>query len=91
MRWQDPRVNIYADWAGLPATTVYCGEYELLPGEAVEFVNRARGGGVNVSLHCLPEGQHDFISGGRVPAAAPAGSTRRSLPSTSRQRRLPSR
>jgi acetyl esterase/lipase len=70
VRWQDPRVNMLyaADLAGLPPTTVYYGEYELLAGEAVEFVNHARGAGVNVSLHCLPEGQHNFILGsGRVP------------------------
>lgn len=69
VRWQDPRVNmLYADLAGLPPTTVYYGEHELLAGEAVEFVNYARGAGANVSLHCLPEGQHNFILGsGRVP------------------------
>jgi len=42
--------------------------YELFAGEADEFVNRARGAGVNVSLHCVPAGQHNFILGcGRVP------------------------
>jgi epsilon-lactone hydrolase len=82
VRWQDPRVKmLYADVAGLPPTAVYYseyellagdavyyGEYELLAGDAVEFVNSAKGAGVDVSLHCLPEGQHNFIlGGGRVP------------------------
>jgi epsilon-lactone hydrolase len=66
---QDLRVNmLYADLAGLPPINVYYGGYELLAGEAVEFVNRAKGAGVDVSMHCLPEGQHSFILGaGRVP------------------------
>ena len=40
----------------------------MLAGEAVEFVKRAKDAGVDVSLHSLPEGQHNFILGaGRVP------------------------
>ena len=69
--WNDPRVNmLYADLTGLPPIMVYYGAYEVLAGEAVEFAKRAKGAGVDVSLHSLPEGQHNFIWGaGRVPEA----------------------
>src|ERR1700730_16286728 len=65
----DPRVNLlYADLTGLPPIMVYYGAYEMLAGEAVEFAKRAKDAGVDVSLRCLPEGQHNFILGaGRVP------------------------
>ena len=65
----DPRVNLlYADLTGLPPIMLYYGAHEMLAGEAVEFVKRAKGAGVDVSLHSLPEGQHNFILGaGRVP------------------------
>ena len=65
----DPRVNLlYADLTGLPPIMVYYGAHEMLAGEAVEFARRAKDAGVDVSLHSLPEGQHNFILGaGRVP------------------------
>ena len=65
----DPRVNmLHADLSGLPPIMVYYGAYETLAGEAVEFAKRAKDAGVDVSLHSLPEGQHNFILGaGRVP------------------------
>jgi acetyl esterase/lipase len=44
------------------------GDHELFVGEAIEFANRARNTGVDVSLRSVPEGQHNFILGaGRVP------------------------
>jgi monoterpene epsilon-lactone hydrolase len=69
--WNDPRVNmLYADLTGLPPIMVYYGAHEMLAGEAVEFAKRAKDAGVDVSLHSLPEGQHNFIWGaGRVPEA----------------------
>jgi len=69
--WNDPRVNmLYADLIGLPPTMVYYGAHEVLAGEAVEFAKRAKDAGVDLSLHSLPEGQHNFIWGaGRVPEA----------------------
>ena len=69
--WNDPRVNLlYADLTGLPPIMVYYGTHEILAGEAVEFAKRAQDAGVDVSLHPLPEGQHNFIWGaGRVPEA----------------------
>ena len=65
----DPRVNmLYADLSGLPPIMVYYGAYEMLVGDAIEFAKRAKDAGVDVSLHSLPEGQHNFILGaGRVP------------------------
>jgi epsilon-lactone hydrolase len=65
----DPRANmLYADLTGLPPIMVYYGAHEVLVGEAVEFAKRAKDAGVDVSLHSLPEGQHNFILGaGRVP------------------------
>jgi acetyl esterase/lipase len=65
----DPLVNmLYADLSGLPPIMVYYGAYEMLVGEAIEFAKRAKDVGVDVSLHALPEGQHNFIFGaGRVP------------------------
>jgi monoterpene epsilon-lactone hydrolase len=65
----DPRVNLLcADLTGLPPIMVYYGAHEMLAGEAVEFAKRAKDAGVDVSLHSLPEGQHNFILGaGRVP------------------------
>jgi acetyl esterase/lipase len=67
--WDDPRVNmLYADLTSLPPIKVYYGAYEMLAGEAIEFARRAKDAGVEVSLHSLPEGQHNFILGaGRVP------------------------
>ena len=69
--WSDPRVNpLYADLTGLPPIMVYYGAHEILAGEAVEFAKRAKDAGVDVSLHSLPKGQHNFIWGaGRVPEA----------------------
>jgi monoterpene epsilon-lactone hydrolase len=65
----DRRVNLLcADLAGLPPIMVYYGAHETLAGEAVEFAKRAKDAGVDVSLHSMPEGQHNFILGaGRVP------------------------
>jgi acetyl esterase/lipase len=40
---------------------VYYGKYDLLAGEAVEFAARAKASGVDVTLHALREGQHNFI------------------------------
>jgi epsilon-lactone hydrolase len=58
---------LYADLSGLPPIMVYYGAYEMLVGEAIEFAKRAKDAGVDVSLHSLPEGQHNFIPGaGRV-------------------------
>jgi epsilon-lactone hydrolase len=67
--WNDPRVNLlYADLAGLPPIQVYYGDHELFVGEIVEFAKRAKDAGVDVGLHSVPEGQHNFILGaGRVP------------------------
>jgi acetyl esterase/lipase len=67
--WNDPRVNLlYADLTGLPPIQVYYGDHELFVGEAIEFANRAKTAGVDVSLRSVPEGQHNFILGaGRVP------------------------
>src|SRR6516225_6121704 len=64
----DPRVNLlYADLSGLPPIMVYYGAHEMLVGEAIEFAKRAQAAGVDVSLHSLPEAQHNFIFGaGRV-------------------------
>jgi len=69
--WNDPRVNmLYADLTDLPPIMVYYGAHEVLAGEAVVFAKRAKDAGVDVSLHSLPEGQHNFIWGaGRVPEA----------------------
>ena len=65
----DPRVNtLYADLSGLPPIMIYYGAHDLLADEAVEFGTRAKNFGIDVSLHSLPEGQHNFIFGaGRVP------------------------
>jgi acetyl esterase/lipase len=66
---KDPRVNmLHADLSGLPPIMVYYGAYELLVGEAIEFAKLAKDAGVDVSLHALPEGQHNFLLGaGSVP------------------------
>jgi acetyl esterase/lipase len=65
----DPRVNpLHADLSDLPPTMVYYGAHEMLAGEAVAFAKRARAAGADITLCCLPEGQHNFILGaGRVP------------------------
>ena len=67
--WNDPRVNLlYADLAGLPPIQVYYGDHELFVGEIREFAKRAKDAGVDVGIHSVPEGQHNFIFGaGRVP------------------------
>jgi acetyl esterase/lipase len=67
--WNDPRVNLlYADLTGLPPIQVYYGDHELLVGEIMEFAKRAKDAGVDVDLHSVLEGQHNFILGaGRVP------------------------
>ncbi len=65
----DPRINVlYADLTGIPPIMVYYGAYEMLVGEAIEFAKRAKDAGVDVGLHSIPKGQHNFIFGaGRVP------------------------
>ena len=65
----DPRVNpLYADLSGLPPIMIYYGAHDLLAGEAIQFGARAKSVGLDVSLHALPDGQHNFIFGaGRVP------------------------
>ena len=67
--WNDPRVNLlYADLAGLPPIQLYYGDHELFVGEIAEFATRAKDAGVDISMHSVPEGQHNFILGaGRVP------------------------
>jgi monoterpene epsilon-lactone hydrolase len=67
--YDDPRVNpLHADLAGLPPINVYYGAYEILAGSVVEFADRAKAAGLDVSLHAVPEGQHLFMFGaGRVP------------------------
>jgi acetyl esterase/lipase len=62
--WDDPRINLlYADLTGLPPTMVHYGTGEILVGEIIEFVQRAKDAGVDISLHTVPEGQHSFIMG----------------------------
>ena len=65
----DPRITmLYADLSSFPPIMVYSGAYEMPVGEAIEFAKRAKDAGVDVSLHSLPEGRHNFILGaGRVP------------------------
>ena len=67
--WNDPRVNLlYADLAGLPPIQVYYGDQELFAGEIIEFAKRANDAGVDVDIHSVSQGQHNFILGaGRVP------------------------
>jgi acetyl esterase/lipase len=65
----DPRINLaQVDPAGLPPTIIYYGEYELLVDDSKQFAERARAAGVDLELHSLPEGQHNFFLGaGHVP------------------------
>lgn len=65
----DPRVHLLnADLSGLPPTSVYYGEYELLASDAVNFAQQARAVGSEVLLQGVEAGQHSFIMGaGRVP------------------------
>jgi acetyl esterase/lipase len=67
--YDDPRVNLlYADLTGLPPINIYYGTYEILAGSVVEFADRAKATGLDVSLHSVPAGQHLFLLGaGRVP------------------------
>jgi epsilon-lactone hydrolase len=59
---------LYADLTDLPPIMVYYGAHEVPAGEAAEFATRAKDAGVDVSLHSLPEGQHNFIwRAGREP------------------------
>jgi acetyl esterase/lipase len=42
----------------------------ILVGEIIEFAQRAKHAGVDISLHTVPEGQHSFIMGAsHVPEA----------------------
>lgn len=65
----DPRVNLMnADLRGLPPMDIWYGGAEVLAGDAVDFTERARAAGVDVTLHDVPEMQHSFIFvAGRVP------------------------
>jgi len=65
----DPRINLTkADPADLPPTMIYYGDQEILSGEAIDFAEKARAAGVDVTLRALQDGQHNFILGaGRVP------------------------
>jgi monoterpene epsilon-lactone hydrolase len=65
----DPRISMLrADLSGLPPIMVYYGAHEMLAGEAIEFAKRAKDSGVDVTVHSLPEGQHNFkLGAGRVP------------------------
>jgi acetyl esterase/lipase len=67
--YDDPRVNpLHADLTGLPPINVHYGAFEILAGAVVEFADRAKAAGLDVSLHAVPEGQHLFMFGaGRVP------------------------
>jgi epsilon-lactone hydrolase len=67
--YTDPRVNpLHADLGGLPPMNISYGAYEILAGGVVEFADRAKAAGLDVSLHSVPEGQHLFLFGaGRVP------------------------
>ena len=59
---------LYADLAGLPPIQVYYGDHELFAGEIIEFAKRAKDAGVDVGIHSVSHGQHNFILGaGRVP------------------------
>ena len=83
--YDDPRVNLLcADLAGLPPINIYYGADELLVGEAIEFADRAKAASLDVSLLCVPAGQHLFLLGaGRVPetdaAIAEMGRTKADL------------
>ena len=70
----DPRINLVsADPAGLPPTFIYYGDYEILTDDSKKFAERARAAGVDIKLHSLPEGQHNFFVGaGRVPEISAA-------------------
>lgn len=65
----DPRVNLLeADLAGLPPMDIWYGGAEVLAGDAIDFAERAKAAGVDVTLHNLPEMQHSFVFlAGRVP------------------------
>jgi len=67
--YDDPRVNpLHADLTGLPPINLHYGAYEILAGAVVEFADRAKAAGLDVSLHSVPAGQHLFLFGaGRVP------------------------
>jgi monoterpene epsilon-lactone hydrolase len=67
--YDDPRVSLLeADLSGLPPMDIWYGGAEVLAGDAIEFTERAKAAGVDVSLHCLPEMQHSFVFlAGRVP------------------------
>ena len=79
------------DLAGLPPIQVYYGDHELLAGEIMEFAKRAKDSGVDVGLHSVSEGQHNFILGaGRVPEVDKAiermGQSLRSILSSVKER-----
>jgi epsilon-lactone hydrolase len=60
--------RLSADLAGLPPIAVYDGTDELFAGEAIEFADRAKAAGNEITLYHVPAGQPSFIIGaGRVP------------------------
>ncbi len=65
----DPRINLmHANPTGLPPTMIYYGDQEILSGEAIDFAERAKRTGVDLTVRALAYGQHNFILGaGRVP------------------------
>lgn len=67
--YDDPRVSpLHADLAGLPPIDIHYGAHEILAGSVVEFADRAKAAGVDVTIQPVPEGQHLFMFGaGRVP------------------------
>lgn len=69
LEFTDPEIGLlHADLTGLPPTSLYYGEYELLAGEGAEFGRRLAESGVVSEVHAMPEGQHSFIlAAGRVP------------------------
>jgi monoterpene epsilon-lactone hydrolase len=61
--YDDPRVSLLeADLSGLPPMDIWYGGAEVLAGDAIEFTERAKAAGVDVSLHCLPEMQHSEVN-----------------------------
>ena len=69
LEFTDPQISlINADLTGLPPTSVYYGEYEILAGEGAELGRRLADFTVTSEVHPMPQGQHTFIlSAGRVP------------------------
>ena len=60
------------DLEGTPDTLMVTAEYDVLRDEGLEFVEKLRGGGVNVIHQHLPDCTHGFISMGRFSGATRA-------------------